>query len=208
MTREQEVYKIIQPLLEGYTEGVYWDFKREFSDRASITKDILAFSNSEYQGDSYIIIGIEESSKFKKISLTKSDRLRLKTDASYIYLSNINIVGLPAKEIEELNKTSTDLYQYIASKMLISIPEFEFVPIQIKPKIWLGVLIIKNKIGVFISKEDLKTKDGAKIEVKQGVIYIRKGDRTLTQDATADEYIRIWKKYIDALECKGEQTNE
>ena len=208
MTREQEVYKIIQPLLQGYTEGVYWDFKREFSDRASITKDILAFSNSGYQGDSYIIVGVEESDKLKKIRLSQKDRHRLKTDASFIYLSRIDVVGLPAKEIEELNKTSTDLNQYIAGKMLISIPEFEFVPIQIKPKRWLGVIIVKNKPGVFISKEDIKTKDGQKTEVKQGVIYIRKGDRTLTQDATADEYIRIWKKYIDTLQYKGEITNE
>lgn len=206
MTREQDVYRIIQPLLEGYTEGVYWDFKREFSDMASITKDILAFSNSDYQGNSYIIIGVEESEKLKKIPLSKSDRQRLKTNDSYIYLSHFDIVGITAKDMENLKSFSTKLNQFIASKMLISIPEFEFVPIQIKPKRWLGVIIVKNKPGVFISKEDIKTKDGQKIEVKQGVIYIRKGDRTLTQDATADEYIRIWKKYIDTLQYKGENN--
>lgn len=53
---EQEVYKKIIPLIEGYTEGLFWDFKRTLSDSAEIIKDILAFSNSSYDGDSYIII--------------------------------------------------------------------------------------------------------------------------------------------------------
>ena len=46
---EQEVYKAIKPLLEGYTEGLYWDFKKTLTDVSEITKDILAFSNSNFK---------------------------------------------------------------------------------------------------------------------------------------------------------------
>ena len=58
---EQEVYSKIKPLLDGLTEGLYWDFKKTLTDTADIIKDILAFSNSDYDGDSYIIVGVSES---------------------------------------------------------------------------------------------------------------------------------------------------
>lgn len=60
---EREAFRIVQPLLEGYTEGIYWDFKKGLTDEhiPAIIKDILAFSNSDYNGDSYIIVGVGES---------------------------------------------------------------------------------------------------------------------------------------------------
>mgnify|MGYP003307619545 CR=1 FL=1 len=55
----------------------------------AIIKDILAFSNSSYEGDSYIIVGVSETKsndELTKIALTSADRKRLNTDANYIYL--------------------------------------------------------------------------------------------------------------------------
>ena len=37
---EQEVYTKIKPLLDGLTEGLYWDFKKTLTDTADIIKDI------------------------------------------------------------------------------------------------------------------------------------------------------------------------
>lgn len=51
---EQEVYTKIKPLLDGLTEGLYWDFKKTLTDTADIIKDILAFSNSDYSGDNRV----------------------------------------------------------------------------------------------------------------------------------------------------------
>ena len=83
----QEIYKKILPLIEGYTEGIYWDFKRTLSDTAEIIKDVLAFANSAYSGDSYIIVGVGEASNRRRhrIALCTKDRQRLGTDANCIY---------------------------------------------------------------------------------------------------------------------------
>lgn len=86
---EQEVYKQIRPLLESYEEGEYWDFKKTLTETADIIKDILAFANSGYEGNSYIIVGVSETkekNENSKIALTSDDRKRLNTDAKYIYL--------------------------------------------------------------------------------------------------------------------------
>ncbi len=219
---EQEVYKAIKPLLEGYTEGLYWDFKKTLTEVSEITKDILAFSNSDYDGDSYIIVGVSESKskdELTKISLSSNDRKRLNTDAKYLYLpGKWNVHGLNADEIERMKQFSAKLTEQLKSCMLISIPKCEFIPICIKENtLWLYVIIVKKTPGVFVSKKDLIAPyDNAKKIVKQGVLYVRVADTTWeakTEIASATEHIRIWKKYIDWLEIhsasnQGEIENE
>lgn len=205
---EKELYRKIQPLLTGLTEGIFWDFKKTLTeDTASIIKDILAFSNSDYDGDSYIIVGVSESNnnKGKKIPLTTDDRRRLNTDANYIYLpGKWNIHGLSAVDIEKMKQFSAMITEKIASSMLISQPKCEFVPIEINKTRWIYVIIVKKVPGVFVSNKDLShSYDENKTAVKQGVIYIRVADTTLgakTEVASATEHIRIWKKYIDWMD--------
>lgn len=203
------MYKIIRPLIEGYSEGLYWDFKKTLIEIPEIIKDILAFSNSDYDGDSYIIVGVSESSsknESKKISLSSADRRRLNTDANYIYLpGNWEIHGLSADDLEKMKQFSARLTEQLESSMLISIPKCEFVPVCLNKNRWLFVIIVKKTQGVFISKKDLYASYKAgKVIVKQGVLYTRISDTTLgarTDIALATEYIRVWKKYIDWLEC-------
>ena len=63
--------------------------------------------------------------------------------------------------------------------------------------------------GVFISNRDIE--DGynkSKFVVRQGVIYIRMADSTMGVKngvATATEYIRVWKNYIDWLEKEDQK---
>lgn len=206
---EQEVYTKIKPLLEGLTEGIYWDFKKTLTeDTAEIIKDILAFSNSDYNEDSYIIVGVSETKskeELTKIALTTEDRQRLNTDANYLYLpGKWNVHGLTATDLSKMKQFSATLTEQLSSNMLISHPQCEYVPIQINKSRWLFVIIIKKTPGVFISKKDLPhSYDANKIAVKQGVVYVRIADTTLgakTEVASATEYIRIWKKYIDWLE--------
>lgn len=213
---EQEVYKKIKPLLEGITEGLYWDFKKTLTDDIpEIIKDILAFSNSDYSEDSYIIVGVSESStnKSSKIQLSSEARRRLNTDANYLYLpGKWNVHGLSATDITKMKQFSAKISEQLASSMLISMPQCEYIPVQIGKTRWLYVIIIKNIPGVFISKKDIPhsyNKD--KIAVKQGVLYVRMADTTLgarTDVASATEHIRIWKNYIDWLENNNPPCNE
>ncbi|WP_293719160.1 RNA-binding domain-containing protein [uncultured Phascolarctobacterium sp.] len=201
----QRIYKKILPLIEGHTEGIYWDFKRTLCDTSEIIKDVLAFSNSAYPGDSYIIVGVGESSNRRrhKISLCTKDRQRLGTDANYIYLpQKWDLHGLSAKDIEKMQVFSQTLTQKVRNAMLISQPTLEYIPIQIKRTRWIYVIVVKKVHGVFISKKDLKNNNG-KTVVKQGVLYVRSADTTAGSDesnvTSADEHIRVWMDYINYL---------
>lgn len=205
-----EVYSKIKPFLEGNTEGLFWDFKKTIHPNQipDIIKDIMAFSNSNFDGDSYIIVGVSEPNtqkEFTKIPLDAEDRNRLQTDANYLYFSGKwNIHGLNAEDINKMKQFSGTLSDQMSSYMLISQPECEYVPIQIGKSRWLFVIVVKNKPGVFISKKDIMSPyDDKKVVIKQGVLYVRMADTTLgakTEAAMATEYIRIWKKYIKWLE--------
>lgn len=210
---EREVYLKIKPMLEGMTEGIYWDFKKTLTDDVSeIMKDILAFSNSDYNGDSYIIVGVSETDskdEITKIALTSDDRKRLNTDANYIYVpSKWNVHGLSEADLNKMKQFSASLSEKLSTNMLISHPRCEYVPIQINKSRWLYVIVIKKIPGVFISKKDIfHSYDETKVAVKQGVIYVRIADTTIgakTEVASAAEHIRIWKKYIDWLESNTE----
>lgn len=210
---EKEVYLKIKPMLEGMTEGIYWDFKKTLTDDVSeIMKDILAFSNSDYNGDSYIIVGVSETDskdEITKIALTSDDRKRLNTDANYIYVpSKWNVHGLSEADLNKMKQFSASLSEKLSTNMLISHPRCEYVPIQINKSRWLYVIVVKKIPGVFISKKDIfHSYDETKVAVKQGVIYVRIADTTIgakTEVASAAEHIRIWKRYIDWLESNTE----
>ena len=212
-----EIYKIIRPLLEAQTEGLYWDFKRTLHNKGDIIRDILAFSNSNYTGDSYIIVGVGEPKKPRstnKIKLSTADRQRLNTQDNYLYLpAKWELHGLTADDIEKMQKFSKELTDKLESSMLITHPKCEFVPVMIKEKRWLYVIIIKHMPGVFISNKDiLDDKKSDKIAVKQGVLYVRVADITIGAEpniATATEHIRVWKNYIDWItNSEGGKTNE
>lgn len=206
---EQEVYKKIQPLLEGFTEGVYWDFKKTLTSIPDIIKDILAFSNSNYEEDSYIIVGVSESDKKAgtKIALSTADRRRLNTDSNYLYVpGHWDVHSLSADDIVAMKQFSAKLTEQIEATMLIGQPQCEYIPVELKKNRWLFVIVIKHSPGVFISKKDIFSQyDGSKVVVKQGVLYVRMADTTLgarTDVAMATEHIRVWKRYLDWLENK------
>lgn len=216
---EQEAYSKIKPLLEGITEGIYWDFKKTLTDdTAEIIKDILAFSNSDHDGDSYIIVGVSETKQsstkdLNKIPLSSEDRKRLNTDANNLYLpSKWNVTGLCKTDLDNIRQFSAKLTEQLSSNMLISQPKCEYVPIQINKTRWLYVIVVKKVPGVYISKNDIPhSYDKTKVAVKQGVLYIRIADTTIgakTEVASAAEHIKIWKRYIDWLEKSDELFSE
>lgn len=152
-------------------------------------------------------IGINESKRSRngyKYKMTSSDRLRLNTDANYLYLpGKWELHGISAKDIEKMMQFSARISQQLQSYMLISQPKCEYVPIKIKAKRWLYVIVVKRVPGVFISKKDIPSDYNAtKTVVKQGVLYVRIADTTIGAEpnvAAATEHIRVWKNYINWL---------
>lgn len=209
-----EVYNIIKEFLEGYTEGINWDFKATLSNEIAIMKDILAFANSSYEGDSYLIIGVKESKnkKNKKISLNSADRKRLQTDANFLYLpQKFEVAGLSAVDLAKLERFSAEFSNKMSAWMLISVPECEFIPVCIKKKIWLYVIVVKHKPGVYICNKDLKRDGATNPEVKQGALYVRIADTTIGTTpimATASEHVRVWKRYLNSIHVQPENHCE
>ncbi len=57
-----EMTEMIKSLIALKTEGDYWDFKREWhGNNADLLHDIICMSNNQNNRDSYIIIGVENS---------------------------------------------------------------------------------------------------------------------------------------------------
>ena len=145
----------------------------------------------------------------RKIPLSTDDRRRLNTDANFIYLpGKWDLCGLSADDLRKMKQFSARLTEKLEMCMLISHPKCEFVPIAISKNRWIYLIVVKKVPGVFISNRDIE--DGhnkSKFAIKQGVLYVRIADSTMDVKngvATATEYIRVWKNYIDWLE-KEEQ---
>lgn len=163
-------------------------------------------------------MGVQESPAKResyKIALSKDDRIRLNTDANYLYFPGPwDICGLSADDIEKMKQFSAILTEQLEKSMLISQPQCEFVPIALAKNRWLYVIVVKKTPGVFLAKKDICYQNGKnKVAVKQGVLYVRVADTTQgaeTEIASATEHIRIWKKYIDWLELNksGDMCDE
>ena len=218
MNDHELLVKVID-FINRESEGINWDFKRTISDEAEIIKDILAFSNSDYTDDSYIIVGVSEPKRnagAKKVSLSQEDRLRLNTADKYLYIpEKWNMHGLDSDSISNMDQFSARITEIISKDMLISQPKCEYRKLKINETLWLYIIIVKRIPGVFISKKDLTSKhDKEKIVVKQSVLYVRVSDVTIGADcnvASATEYIRVWKNYFDWISTKkidGGDINE
>ncbi len=108
---------IIKELIASKSEGIYWDFKREwYENNASLLHDILCMSNAEHKGNRYIIIGIT---------------------------NNYKILGL---KDDQSRKNQGNLISLLGSKSFAndSRPEIEVNTIQINRK-QIDVIIIKDK---------------------------------------------------------------
>jgi hypothetical protein len=211
---EQELFKKVWSLIETNKEGLYWDFKESLHDTADIIKDVLAFSNSDYEGESYIIVGVKEpGTKQKIIKLTQEDKRRLNTNDNNLYLpEKYEVCGLKAVDIGSMKAFSKELTEKLSKSMLISQPQLDFYPLQIKNALWLYVIVVKKIPGVFISKKDIKREgNDNRTIVRQEVLYVRKSDVTIgadSQDGMASEYIRVWKNYINYIASRETSQTE
>ncbi len=126
---------IVLQLLKEQKEGDWWDFKQEHhTNPASLLHDILCLSNVIFNGDRYLIFGVND---------------------------DYEVVGL---EDSKTKRTQADIVSYLKTKSFSfhNIPEVELSSIIIDDKV-VDVLTIKNRDSkpYFLTKDEIK--NGVKV---------------------------------------------
>jgi hypothetical protein len=171
--KKQDLISEILELIEHGTEGLYWDFKREWhSLNADLLYDIICMANSPANRDCYIIIGIEDKT--------------------------CNVVGAG-----ENRKNQQNLTEVIRQKPKWAggiMPEVYVQTIIISEK-EIDVIIIKQSDNTpFYLVEDYKNLGEGK-PILKGNIYTRKADSNESRNSTADLYDTelLWKRRFGLL---------
>ena len=80
----------IENLIALMHEGDYWDFKKQWhADIIELLHDIICMANCQTYGDKYIIIGVDESKKYKVCGVKRKDTNRKNTAELNNFLRNI-----------------------------------------------------------------------------------------------------------------------
>jgi hypothetical protein len=110
----------VQHLLDKKKEGVYWDFKEEFThNNIDLIHDVICLSNVEHEGDRYLIYGVTDNYEIVGISDTKrqADIIDTLRNAKFsdgvfpdISLEAIDINGKNIQVIVMKNKANKPYY--------------------------------------------------------------------------------------------------
>ena len=162
----------IKSLIELHTEGIYWDFKKQwYENNSDLLHDIICMANSPANRDCYIIIGIE--------------------DNTYI----------PCGVDNTNRKNQQNVIDLLRQKPKWAggyIPEVYVKTISIFDKD-IDILIIKQSDNTpFYLLEDYK---GGGSPLYKGAIYTRKGDTNTPKTSTADIFDTeiLWKRRFGLL---------
>lgn len=157
----------IVTLINTNKEGVFYDFKRKWSDSSDLLKDILSLANCNYEGDRYLIIGVgEDDGNFQVVGVDGSNR---KTQAMLQdLLDNQSFAGdnVPKFKLETLNLEDSD--GFIKEVDVIIIKNTRFKP-----------YYLENNNGV----------------CKSYVIWTRHNDRN--SKASYYEIEEMWKEHLN-----------
>ena len=137
----------IKSLIELHTEGVYWDFKRQwYKNNSDLLHDIICMANSPANRNCYIIIGVEDGT---------------------------HILGGVRNEKRKNQQNIIDLLRQKPKWAGGHIPEVYVKTITVSEK-EIDVVIIKQSDNTpFYLLEDYKGEGGT---LFKGAIYTRKGD--------------------------------
>ncbi|MDD2256553.1 MAG: ATP-binding protein [Bacteroidales bacterium] len=168
-----DLREIIVKIIEGGTEGGFWDFKRSWHEsNADLLHDIICMANNIENRDAYIIIGVANSGEFNDIS---SDENRKITEQLINFLRTKRFVGQfrPIVKVETLSIEGNTL----------------------------DVIVIENTTNTpYVLEEDFVDKKRPQADkhkvIKQGNIYTRIQDTNTPVDKTADydKAELLWKK--------------
>ena len=165
---EDEIYELV----EKRTEGLYWDFKKQWHEfNTDLLHDIICMANSPANRDCYIIIGVE--------------------DEKYTFCG-----------VDEKNrKKQQDVIDMLRQKPRWAggnIPEVYVRTFNLSDK-EVDVIIIKQSDNTpFYLLEDYGGKGSP---LFKGAIYTRKGDTNTPKTSTADIYDTeiLWKRRFGLL---------
>ena len=159
----------IRSIIDKKREGGHWDFKEKYTNNADLLHDILCMANNLYEGERYLIIGVDNS---------------------------FNILGVPATGRKTQSNLIDFLSKAPFSGDIR--PEVELHTLSIADK-EIDVILILNKLEkpFFLSKDYKDSVDEtSKKTVRAGVIYTRVGDKNTAINETADQYYieKMWRQ--------------
>lgn len=166
----KDLKSIIINLINKNKEGTYWDFKRSWhNNNANLIRDIISLSNTtDYQGDRYLIFGIDDES-FEIHSI--SDDQNRKNQANLLDLiSKIRFIGgyVPQVSLETINISNKEL----------------------------DIIIIEdNPLKPYCLQYEYKYQGE---RIYPGTVYSRTGDKNTAKDTTANLYQveQMWKERL------------
>lgn len=176
----QELALTILNLIESKKEGVYWDFKAQYSAEVKsidLLHDIICLANADHDGDRYIIFGVTNDFKHQDIS---NDPNR-KTQAQLI-------------DMLRTAKFADDVF-----------PDIKLDTLQLENG-QLDILTIKNTNSKpYYLTEDKNT--GGKSTLSAGTVYTRIMDTNTPKNrATSSVHIeKMWKERFGLLSTSLER---
>lgn len=89
---DDELLDEISNLIDGHSEGGYWDFKGPWPVGAELLHDIICMANNLEDRDAYIIIGVDESQGFSVVGV-ENDQHRKNTNQLTTFLRDKKFMG-------------------------------------------------------------------------------------------------------------------
>lgn len=191
----QKLKSTILYLINSKKEGVYWDFKAQYSSVAKsidLLHDVICLANADYDGDRYLIFGVTNDFKFQDISNDPNrktqaqliDMLRTARFADDVF-PDIKLDTLKLKNIEldvlTIKNTKNKPYYLIEDKRNIKLISSES----------------KNCDKSKLSKDESTNKS----MLSAGTIYTRIMDTNTPKNRVASSlYIeKMWKERFGLL---------
>jgi hypothetical protein len=163
---------IVRKLIDSKREGEYWDFKaKPHENNADLLHDILCLANSLYQGNRYLIFGVNDPAKGANIVGLQPGEPGRKSQANYIDFLRV---------------------QQFAGGFR---PEIELVNLQLDGKDIDVLVIFDNPYKPYWMTVDYQDK-GRKVRTQH--VYTRIGDTNTPQNKSAGlfQVERMWRQRL------------
>ncbi|WP_022826296.1 AlbA family DNA-binding domain-containing protein [Hymenobacter norwichensis] len=163
---------IIRRLIDSKREGEYWDFKvKHHENKADFLHDLICLANSLYQGNRYLIFGVDDPAKGANIIGLQPGESGRKSQANYIDFIR--------------NQTFAGGYR----------PEIELINLVLDGKDIDVLVIFDNPFKPYLLTEDYLDK-GRKIKAQY--VYTRVGDSNTPQNQSAElfQVEKMWRQRL------------
>lgn len=88
VTDRDALAQIVKDLIARTSEGVYWDFKRQYhATKGDLIHDVLCLANAEWNGPRFLILGVD-GSDFSVYGIERSSGRRTQADIAGLFRDN------------------------------------------------------------------------------------------------------------------------